>query len=137
MFDKGINIKSQLHKSKICLGSLFRWLFDGFSKRVIVPCMSYRLIQICVWKKFICFEKILVLENSEAVSQRCFVKMMFLKASQNLQKSTCASVFLIKLQASAKFLTKTSFYRALPVEVPRTEIIIFAKNFHHKYVIGS
>ena len=36
---------------------------------------------------------------AEAVSQRCFVKKVFLKISQNSQKKTCDRVsFLIKLQ---------------------------------------
>ena len=39
---------------------------------------------------------------TEAVSQRCSVKKVFLEISQNSQENTCASVsFLIKLQASA------------------------------------
>ena len=36
---------------------------------------------------------------AEAVSQRCFVKKVFLKISQNSQEKTCDRVsFLIKLQ---------------------------------------
>ena len=38
---------------------------------------------------------------TEAVVQRCSVKMVFLEFSQNSQENTCARVsFLIKLQAS-------------------------------------
>ena len=37
---------------------------------------------------------------TEAVSQRCSVKMVFLKISQNSQENTCVGVsFLIKLHA--------------------------------------
>ena len=38
---------------------------------------------------------------TEAVAQRCSVKTVFLKISQNSQENTCAGVFLlIKLQVS-------------------------------------
>ena len=35
----------------------------------------------------------------EAVVQRCSVKKVFFEISQNSQENTCASLFLIKLQA--------------------------------------
>ena len=41
--------------------------------------------------------------SSEAVTQRCSVKTVFLEISQNSQKNTCARAsFLIKLQAEAE-----------------------------------
>ena len=47
--------------------------------------------------------------DSEAVAQRCSVKKVFLKISQNSQESTCARVsFLIKLQAQSATLLKKS-----------------------------
>ena len=56
---------------------------------------------------------------SEAVARRCSVKKVFLEISQNSQESTCARVsFLIKLQASAKFLRTpflTEHLRWLPL----------------------
>ena len=46
--------------------------------------------------------KVITKETTEAVAQRCSVKKMLLKISQNSQENTCARVsFLIKLQASA------------------------------------
>ena len=40
--------------------------------------------------------------SPEAVAQRCSVKKVFLKVSQNSQETTCFRVsFLIKLQAEA------------------------------------
>ena len=42
--------------------------------------------------------------DTEAVVQRCSVKKVFLKISQNSQENTCARVyFLIKLQALAQY----------------------------------
>ena len=39
--------------------------------------------------------------STKAVAQRCFVKKVFFKISQNSQENTCARVsFLIKLQAA-------------------------------------
>ena len=47
------------------------------------------------------FSVILMVLFSEAVAQKCSVKMVFLENSQNSQENTCARVsFLIKLQAS-------------------------------------
>ena len=41
-----------------------------------------------------------LINNLEAVAQRCSVKKVFLEISQNSQENTCASAsFLIKLQA--------------------------------------
>ena len=38
--------------------------------------------------------------SSEAVTQRCFVKKLFLEISQNSQENTCSRVsLLLKLQA--------------------------------------
>ena len=54
--------------------------------------------------------------NIEAVAQRCSVKEVFLKISQNSQENTCARVyFLIKLQASPSYSNQsinqlTGFY---------------------------
>ena len=61
-----------------------------------------------------------VLENSEAVVQRCSLKKVFLKISQNSQENTCTRVsFSIKLQAQTcefcEILKNTFFYRAPPV----------------------
>ena len=69
--------------------------------------------------------------TAEAVVQRCSVKKVFLKISQNSQENTCARVsFLIKFQAwdlqlcwketlaqvfSCEFREVTPFYRAPPV----------------------
>ena len=48
-----------------------------------------------------------VRQFSEAVTQRCSVKKVFLKISRNLQENTCARFsFLIKLQASGLQLYK-------------------------------
>ena len=75
----------------------------------------------------------------EAVVQRCSVKTVFLKSSQNSQENNCARVsFLIKLQ-DCRFIKKETvaqvfsfeyceifknilFYRAPPVTVPMTNI---------------
>ena len=46
---------------------------------------------------------------SEAVTQSCSVKNVFLKILQNLQKNTCARVsFLINLQTSGNFIKKVA-----------------------------
>ena len=48
------------------------------------------------------FVEIPTLESSEGAVQKCSVKKMFLKISQNSQENTCGRVsFLIKLQAEA------------------------------------
>ena len=50
-----------------------------------------------------CKDKNLCYIYSEAVDQRCSIKKLFLKISENVQKNTCARVsFLIKLQALFK-----------------------------------
>ena len=62
----------------------------------------------------------------EAVVQRCSVKKVFLKISQNSQKNTCAKVsFLIKLRnlRPATLLKKRLWHRCFPVnfvKFPRT-----------------
>ena len=51
---------------------------------------------------------------TEAVTQRCSIKNMFLKISQNLLENTCARVsFLIKLQAAPETLFKKEFLAQL------------------------
>ena len=64
---------------------------------------------------------------TEAVVQRCSVKKVFLKISQNSQGNTCARVsFLIKLQSSgwtplvaaSVFIRLSNFRLMLPVYIP-------------------
>ena len=54
----------------------------------------------------------------EAVAQRCSVKMVLLKFSQNSQENTCAEVsFLIKLQAEAcNFIKKETLAEVFSCE---------------------
>ena len=54
----------------------------------------------------------------EAVVQRCSVKKVFLKISQNSQESTCARVsFLIKMQlAPATLFKKETLAQVIPCE---------------------
>lgn len=133
MFDKGINIKSQLHKSKICLGSLFRWLFKK----------SYSALHELQTHSDLCLEKVYLFWKNTCFRKfrgslpEVFCKNDVLKGfAKFTEKHLCQCLFN-KVAGLSEILKKTSFYRTLPVEVPRTEIIIFAKNFHHKYVIGS
>ena len=65
----------------------------------------------------------------EAVVQRCSIKWVFLKISQNSLENTCARVsFLIKLQASpATLLKKRLCHRYFPVnfaKFSRTPLLI-------------
>ena len=62
----------------------------------------------------------IIFENIEAVFQRCSVKKVFFKNSQNSQENTCARVsYLIKLQAlglkPATLLNKRLWHRRFPV----------------------
>ena len=75
------------------------------------------IVPICT--KFCKFVKNVVL-NVEAVVQRCSIKKVFLKISQNSQENTCARVsFLIKSQTlglrPATVLKKRLWYRCFPV----------------------
>ena len=52
------------------------------------------------------------LEQTEAVTQRCYVKKVFVEISQNSQENTCPRVsLLIKLQASVLFIKKVTLAR--------------------------
>ena len=55
---------------------------------------------------------------SEAVARRCFVKMVFLEISQNLQENNCARVsFLIKLHPEAcNFIKKETLAQVFSCE---------------------
>ena len=65
--------------------------------------------------------------SSEAVTQRCSVKKVFLEISQNSQENTCARVsFLIKLQASTcKFNKKEALAEVLSCEICKISKNIF------------
>ena len=56
--------------------------------------------------------------KTEAVVQRCSVKKVFLKISQNSQENTCARAsFLIKLQASvSNFIKKETLAQVFSCE---------------------
>ena len=74
--------------------------------------------------------------GSEAVVQRCSVKKVFLKFSQNLQKNTGARVsFLLKLQVfSCEFCgisKNTYFYRTPSVAASEGLFGVFQKFFEH------
>ena len=65
-------------------------------------CLGSRmLVQYSLWIGYLlekkCSENKCV--TTEAVARRCSSKKMFLKLSQNSSETTCAGVFLIKLQA--------------------------------------
>ena len=63
------------------------------SKNVLLECLPPILTQ--------CSISILPENYREAVAQRCSVKKVFFKISQNSKENTCARLsFLIKLQAS-------------------------------------
>ena len=69
------------------------------------------------WKFHNIYREIPVLDSlsNEAVVQRCSVKGVFLKISQNSQENICAGVsFLIKLQAS-NFIEKETLAQVFPV----------------------
>ena len=54
--------------------------------------------------------------STKAVAQRCFVKKVFFKISQNSQENTCARVsFLIKLQA-CNFIKKETLAQVFSCE---------------------
>ena len=90
------------------------------------------------------FLKIKSLQKPEAVAQRCFVKKVFLKISQNSQENSYASVsFLIKLQAwgSCNFIKKETlsevfsceFCELTPAQVFPCKLCEISKNtFFHR-----
>ena len=67
-------------------------------------------------------------EITETVAQRCSVKKVFLKISQNSQENTCTRVsFLIKLQRPTTSLKQRLWHRSFPVNFAkflRTPIFI-------------
>ena len=70
--------------------------------------------------------------KTEAVVQRCSIKKVFLKISQNPQENTCARVsFLIKLKASAyNFIKKMTLARVFSCEFCK----IFNNTFSTEYL---
>ena len=90
------------------------------------------IINFLFWINFLFF----FMRHTEAVAQRCSVKMVFLEISQNLQENTCARVsFLIKLQTLAQVfscefceISKNTFSYRTPL-VTVSDIITY--QFHH------
>ena len=76
----------------------------------ILSIISLPLTRIHFMKKIIVY--------SEAVAQRCSVKIMFLEISQNSKENTCARAsFLMKLQASAcNFIKKETLAQVFSCE---------------------